>query len=235
MTLISLIQDKVENAIRRKECNPCCKDYQLRKCWENKLKKLAAGLPSIDIDTGSPYSNWDDPEHVMKKGLNAVNAAKKLEENFYEIVKVALEILDKKAFLIAFDDIDINFNNGWKVLETLRKYLTYPRIITLLSGDIKLFSKAIRKQQWINFGEELLKNEGERLKNMEKYDELVTEIEGQYMQKIMKAPYRIHLLTIGEKINNSDIRIKILTKKIYQIQNLHQNKINLYTNIIMRD
>lgn len=196
---------------------------------------MAAGLPSIDIDTGSPYSNWDDPEHVMKKGLNAVNAAKKLEENFYEIVKVALEILDKKAFLIAFDDIDINFNNGWKVLETLRKYLTYPRIITLLSGDIKLFSKAIRKQQWINFGEELLKNEGERLKNMEKYDELVTEIEGQYMQKIMKAPYRIHLLTIGEKINNSDIRIKILTKKIYQIQNLHQNKINLYTNIIMRD
>lgn len=213
LTLISLIQDKVENAIRRKECNPCCKDYQLRKCWENKLKKLAAGLPSIDIDTGSPYSNWDDPEHVMKKGLNAVKAAKKLEENFDEIVKVALEILGKQAFLIAFDDIDVNFNNGWKVLETLRKYLTSPRIITLLSGDIKLFSKSIRKQQWINFGEEFLKNEGERLKKMEKYDELVTEIEGQYMQKIMKAPYRIHLLTIGEKINNSDIRIKILTKK----------------------
>ena len=41
--------------------------------------------------------------------------------------------------------IDVNFNNGWKVLETIRKYLTSPQIITLLSGDIKLFSKSIRK------------------------------------------------------------------------------------------
>ncbi len=209
LTLISLIQDKVENVIGKKECNPCCRDYQQRKCWENKLKKLASGLPSIDIDSGSPYSNWDDPEHVMKKGLNAVKAAKKLEENFDEIVKVALEILGKHAFLIAFDDIDVNFNNGWKVLETLRKYLTSPRIITLLSGDIKLFSKSIRKQQWDIIGDKLLTYEGEKLKRIEKFDEIVTEIEGQYMQKIMKAPYRIHLLTIGEKINDDEIQIKI--------------------------
>lgn len=209
LTLISLIQDKVENVIGKKECNPCCRDYQQRKCWENKLKKLASGLPSIDIDSGSPYSNWDDPEHVMKKGLNAVKAAKKLEENFDEIVKVALEILGKQAFLIAFDDIDVNFNNGWKVLETLRKYLTSPRIITLLSGDIKLFSKSIRKQQWDIIGDKLLTYEGEKLKRIEKFDEIVTEIEGQYMQKIMKAPYRIHLLTIGEKINDDEIQIKI--------------------------
>ncbi len=209
LTLISLIQDKVENVIGKKECNPCCRDYQQRKCWENKLMKLASGLPSIDIDSGSPYSNWDDPEHVMKKGLNAVKAAKKLEENFDEIVKVALEILGKQAFLIAFDDIDVNFNNGWKVLETLRKYLTSPRIITLLSGDIKLFSKSIRKQQWDIIGDKLLTYEGEKLKRIEKFDEIVTEIEGQYMQKIMKAPYRIHLLTIGEKINDDEIQIKI--------------------------
>lgn len=209
LTLISLIQDKVENVISKKECNPCCRDYQQRKCWENKLKKLASGLPSIDIDSGSPYSNWDDPEHVMKKGLNAVKAAKKLEENFDEIVKVALEILGKQAFLIAFDDIDVNFNNGWKVLETLRKYLTSPRIITLLSGDIKLFSKSIRKQQWDIIGDKLLTYEGEKLERIEKFDEIVTEIEGQYMQKIMKAPYRIHLLTIGEKINDDEIQIKI--------------------------
>ena len=159
-------------------------------------------MPSIDIDNGSLYSNWHDPEHVMRKGLDAVKAAKELEENFNKIVKKALEILGKKAFLIAFDDIDVNFNNGWKVLETIRKYLTSPQIITLLSGDLKLFSKAIRKHQWKNFGSELLTWEGEKLKKIEQYDELVTEIESQYMQKIMKASNRIHLLTIGEKLNN---------------------------------
>ena len=202
LTLISLITDKVEKKISKNECDPCCKEYRQRKSWDDKLKRLAAGLPSIDIDNASLYSNWHDPEHVMRKGLDAVKAAKELEENFNKIVEEALNILGKKAFLIAFDDIDVNFNNGWKVLETIRKYLTSPRIITLLSGDLKLFSKAIRKYQWKNFGNELLTWEGEKLERIEKYDELVTEIESQYMQKIMKAPNRIHLLTIGEKLNN---------------------------------
>lgn len=202
LTLISLITDKVEKKISKNECDPCCKEYRQRKSWDDKLKRLAAGLPSIDIDNASLYSNWHDPEHVMRKGLDAVKAAKELEENFNRIVEEALNVLGKKAFLIAFDDIDVNFNNGWKVLETIRKYLTSPRIITLLSGDLKLFSKAIRKYQWKNFGNELLTWEGEKLERIEKYDELVTEIESQYMQKIMKAPNRIHLLTIGEKLNN---------------------------------
>ncbi len=201
LTLISLIADKVNRAISKNECDPYCKEYRQRRCWEDKLKKLAAGLPAIEIDNVSLYSNWHDPEHVMRRGLEAVKSAKELEKNFNKIIAEALKILGKKVFLIAFDDIDVNFNNGWKVLETIRKYLTSPKVITLLSGDIKLFSKAIRKHQWINFGEELLKNEGERLKYIERYDELVTEIEGQYMQKIMKAPNRIHLLTIGEKLN----------------------------------
>lgn len=204
LTLISLITDKVEKKISKNECDPCCKEYRKRKLWDDKLKNLAAGLPSIDIENDSLYSNWHDPEHVMRKGLESVKAAKKLEENFNKIVEEALEILGKKAFLIAFDDIDVNFNNGWKVLETIRKYLTSPKIITLLSGDLKLFSKAIRKHQWKNFGSELLTWEGEKLKKIEQYDELVTEIESQYMQKIMKAPNRIHLLTIGEKLNNDD-------------------------------
>lgn len=202
LTLISLITDKVEKKISKNECDPCCKEYRQRKSWDDKLKRLAAGLPSIDIDNASLYSNWHDPEHVMRKGLDAVKAAKELGENFNKIVEEALNILGKKAFLIAFDDIDVNFNNGWKVLETIRKYLTSPRIITLLSGDLKLFSKAIRKYQWENLGNELLTWEGEKLKKIEKYDELVTEIESQYMQKIMKASNRIHLLTIGEKLNN---------------------------------
>ena len=214
LTIISLIKDKVENKFRNNECDPLCTEYQQRKYWDNKLKKLAAGLPSIDIDGESLYANWQDPEYVMKKGLDAVKSAKELEHNFNEIVYKALDILNKKAFLIAFDDIDINFNNGWKVLETIRKYLTSPQIITLLSGDIKLFSKAIRKQQWENFGTKLLTWEGEKLNRLEEFDEMVTEIESQYMQKIMKSPNRIHLSTIGELLNNRGINLSIKNENI---------------------
>ena len=84
LTLISLIKEKVENALSKNECIPCSKEYIDKSCWDKKLKKLAAGLPSIDIDSISLYSNWHDPEHVMKKGLESVKAAKELEKNFEE-------------------------------------------------------------------------------------------------------------------------------------------------------
>ena len=226
LTLISLISDKVEEAISKSECNPCSKEHHNRSCWEKQMKKLAAGLPYIGIDNNSLYSNWHDPEHVMKKGLECVKAAKELEENFEKVVKYALKILGKKAFLIAFDDIDVNFDKGWQVLETIRKYLTSPHIITLLSGDIKLFSKAIRKNQWNSFGNNLLTYEGEKLKRIDQFDDMVTELESQYLQKIMKTPNRIHLLTIGELIGKNRFEISINKKK----DSIYNYYINLLKN-----
>ena len=223
LTLISLIKDKVEDKINKNECNPCCKEYQTRSCWENKLKQLAAGLPSIDINNDSLYSNWHDPEHVMKKGLESVKAAKELEENFEKVTKFALDVLGKKVFMIAFDDIDVNFRKGWQVLETIRKYLTSPYIITLLCGDLKLFSKGIRKNQWDNFGNKLLTYEGEKLGRLEVFDQMVTEIESQYMQKIMKTPNRIHLLTIGELINTKNVYLAINNEK----HNIYEHYVTL--------
>ena len=85
LTLISLITDKVEKKISKNECDPRCKEYRQRKSWDDKLKKLAAGLPSIDIDNGSLYSNWHDPEHVMRKGLESVKASKRSEEHTSEL------------------------------------------------------------------------------------------------------------------------------------------------------
>lgn len=200
LTIISQIADVVEKKLSKSDCNPESKAYLTKNQWKEKLKSLAAGIPSID-GIGGNYDTWQDPEFIMDKGLRSVRAAKKLESDFHELLKLGLEILGKKVFIIALDDIDIDFRKGWPVLETIRKYLTSPYLITLLSGDLKLFSKAIRKQQWKNFGKALLKNEGEQLHKMDDYEDLVTEMEGQYLQKVMQPQRRIHLTTIQEKIN----------------------------------
>ena len=167
-------------------------------CWEKALEKLAEGLPSLE-PIGTNYAQWEDAEYVMEKGLSRVASARGLAENFHALLGLALDILDKRAFLIALDDIDIDFLKGWPVLETLRRYLQTPLLITLLSGDLRLYSKAIRKQQWKNFGKALLKNEAESLKRMADYDALVTDMEGQYLQKVLPSLYRIHLGSLQEK------------------------------------
>jgi DNA-binding NtrC family response regulator len=129
----------------------------------------------------------------MDRGLKSVKAAKDLETNFNDLVACALKTLEKKAFIITLDDIDVDFRKGWPVLETIRKYLTSPQIIVLLSGDLKLYSKAIRKQQWKNFGKALLVNEAEALNKTYTYNDLVTEMEGQYLNIPFRKSYYIQI------------------------------------------
>lgn len=229
LTIISQIADVVKKKLAKSDCNPTSHSYLKKNEWDEKLKSLAAGIPSID-GIGGNYDSWQDPEFIMHKGLRSVHAAKKLESDFHELLKLGLEILGKKVFIIALDDIDIDFRKGWPVLETIRKYLTSPYLITLLSGDLKLFSKAIRKQQWKNFGKALLKNEGEQLQKMNDYEDLVTEMEGQYLQKVMQPQRRIRLTTIQEKIeikgkDNIDIYINDENKPENRIDKFYNSRL----------
>lgn len=202
LTILSLIEEAVCKKIKLNDCSPSDSDYCLKKEWKDKLRKLADGLPSIDgIGLNMSDTNWQDAEFIMDRGLKSVKAAKDLEANFNDLVACALKTLEKKAFIITLDDIDVDFRKGWPVLETIRKYLTSPQIIVLLSGDLKLYSKAIRKQQWKNFGKALLINEADRLHKKYEYNDLVTEMESQYLQKIIKPENRIRLTTLHEKIN----------------------------------
>lgn len=123
---------------------------------------------------------WNEDAYAMNKGLNSVKAAFNLEENFHKLIDLALRILDKKAFVLMFDDIDVDFQKGWDLLETVRKFLTTPQIIIILSGNLKLFSKNVRKQQWRNLGKELLKNEVDvkDVSAVKEYTQLVNELEG---------------------------------------------------------
>lgn len=200
LTVLSQIKKEVECALSKSDCNPESSGFHERKEWMGRLKKLAAGLPSID-GVGRGYDDWQDPEFIMDKGLTAVQAAKELEANFHALLELGLKILGKKIFILALDDIDIDFRRGWPVLEMIRKYLTSPLIVTVISGDLELFSKAIRKQQWKNFGKALLKNEAEQLRLIGDYNDLVTEMEGQYLQKVLPTQRRIHLTTLQEKIS----------------------------------
>lgn len=222
LTIISLIEEAVSKKLNLKECTPDDSKYHQKKEWKDKLRKLADGLPSMDgVGSNFEHADWQDAEFIMDRGLKSVKAATKLEDNFNELVKFALKILghEKKVFMLALDDIDVDFRKGWPVLETIRKYLTSPQLIVILSGDLKLYSKAIRKQQWKNFGKALLINEAERLKKMNVYNDLVTEMESQYMQKVIKPENRIHLTTLLEKVTTYSSEIKI-----YVFRNLFNEK-----------
>lgn len=214
LTIISQIKVKVDDKIESINRNNGDNIFCIREKWKKKLQKLSAGLPSIDgINTS--MDGWQDSEYVMNKGLQGVQSAMELADNFHQLVKHALGVLEKKMFILMLDDIDIDFLKGWPVLETVRKYLTTPFITTIVSGDMRLFAKAVRKKQWSNFGKALLKNEAEKLERMSEFNNVVTEMEGQYLQKVLKPQYRIKLSTLLEKYRyNENLNVGVKFKDI---------------------
>ncbi|WP_270087082.1 hypothetical protein [Sphingobacterium sp. SYP-B4668] len=212
LDVLSVIKNRVENVIDQREIGHSTKIQSVYEEWRDSMEKLAHGLPHVDGIGGTlTDTTWQDPEYIMQRGLRSVTAARDLEKNFTEFIRLALTILDKKAFIIAFDDIDIDFKKGWPVLELLRKYFVSKQIITILSGDMRLYSLAVRKSQWNNFGEVLVREEGRNTARLDHLRELITETESQYLQKVMKPIRRTHLTNLHEKIRvRPEINIEIV-------------------------
>lgn len=88
---------------------------ELKSKWEVSLRKLADGLPMLDgIQNSLDPSDWNDSTFVMFDGLRRVSGANNLEKLFHNYIKFSLEILQKNAFLIMFDDVDTDFAKGWR-------------------------------------------------------------------------------------------------------------------------
>lgn len=202
--IISLINEKVEARLNMGETDRKSTDYDRRKEWKDAVRQLARGLHSLEnVGIGMKNEHWHDDYFVVESGLAQVDGALNLETNFRKMVDTALSILNKKAFLIAFDDIDVDMEKGWPVMETIRKYLTTDKIIVLLSGNLKLYSLNVRKHQW------------EQLQELQEWEKekdfkiVVNEIEGQYLMKLLKAENRIFLHSIQDNIRSGKYLYKV--------------------------
>ncbi|WP_316776692.1 P-loop NTPase fold protein [Pedobacter antarcticus] len=209
LNVIASIKKLVEHKLDEDECSPMDSSFHLKLSWESKLKRLAHGLPSIDgVGTGLNEQSWQDPEFIMDRGIMAISAARDLEKNFHLFLEEGLRILKKKAFMVVFDDIDIDFKKGWPVLETIRKYFTTSKLITIVSGELRLFSLGIRK----NLNQDLQYAFDRYAKGDDYLEGIMTEMESQYLQKVLKAERRVILRTLGEKKGSSNfLNIKIRT------------------------
>lgn len=210
------IVSRVEVLIRRKiECDNSqfnsFKSNRTYEGWEKSLNELSGSIPSIDgVGKSNLYDEWEDSDYILEKGLERANAANNLEVNFNIFLQRSLNILDKKYFIIAFDDVDTDFTKGWEILECIRKYLTSPIILPVISGDISLYSFLVRKKQWSNLDKDITALEDKRVY----YLQMVDHLESQYMLKVLKPENRITLTSLYEKISKgkNTIHIKLKNK-----------------------
>ena len=125
-----------------------------------------------------------------------------------------MKYLDKKCIVIPFDDIDTDFQKGFEILEVIRKFLTTPQIITVITGDLELYSKLVRKSKWVFFDKDFLEKEISYSKHSkEEFSEMIDQLENQYLMKILKPENRILLGTIKEYMEEPNFEILVKFKE----------------------
>ncbi|WP_095180527.1 hypothetical protein [Pseudomonas sp. Irchel 3F6] len=173
-------------------------------------QSLSEGLGLLDgIGSSSAYgSEWEDADWVMSRGLHKAKKGRLFELKFGVYLETALNMLKKKAFVLAFDDVDTNFTHGHTILETIRKYLTSPRLVLLLSGDPDLYGRLLRRNIYSTFGKEVLRHDSEIIGGDKQHlGHAVLELEEQYLLKIVPPQNRIAMLPLGGIMLGSEVLV----------------------------
>lgn len=215
ISIIASIHELVEECINKDYLNRGNISKTDKDKYDFSFKSLLKGLPFIDgVGSANSYQDWDDDLYVSMQGMEKAEASNNLIDNFIKYVYNALKVLGKKCFIIPFDDIDTNINKGFEILEVIRKYLITEQIITILTGDLDLYSKLVRKASWESFSKDFLEKECNYSKrNPDEFSHMINHLENQYLLKVLKPEYRIHLKTIREVVESKEYNILVFFNK----------------------
>jgi hypothetical protein len=204
----------------------CCKDESKYNLFRNKLEKMAEGLKLLTLKGHENNAN-SDAAWFLDRALNKATSGQDLEKLFHELIDVIAEILDKELFLIAIDDVDTQTSKANEVLEVLRCYLTHPKLVILLSGDLKLYSYIVRCNKEKEIGiSTTQRNNQNRL-------ELIGHLEQQYLTKLLPIEQRVYLKKLDEL--SEILTLKIEHEALKNIYGKNKIEINELLRLIFSD
>jgi len=117
-----------------------------------------------------------------------------LRKYFFELIQSILKITDsheakhKQYIVIQLDDADSQIENGYAMLDDIRKYLVIPNLIILMSADIQVLHNVIMQNHLQQF-----KDLSSRLSDKEPLLEELTRICQKYIDKLIPPSHLIHL------------------------------------------
>ena len=177
-----------------------CQDESKYQQFREHLDVMAEGLQLLnkkDISMKEPTdSSW-----FLEKALNKATNGQDLERHFHQFLDIISDMHDIDLFLIAIDDVDTQTTKADEVLEVIRCYLTHPKLVILLSGDLKLYSHIVRNNKHTEL------NEQKNQKN-DTAEALIGHLEQQYLAKILPVEQRIQLKKLDELSEKYEVKIK---------------------------
>lgn len=157
------------------------KELDKSRLFIQKLENLANGLESVDLQHS---------QRGMDK-IRSLYGSKHLANCVEAFFISALELIGKKLLILPIDDVDTSLNRAFENLEILRRYLTSPYVLPIVSGDRHLYDEVC----WRDFHGRLNKDSSyERKKSYDIAKELATE----YQRKILPLPRRLNMPAVSD-------------------------------------
>ncbi|SQD79584.1 hypothetical protein [Moritella yayanosii] len=199
--IIAKIQATVIHALSRTS------DERQRYDFQACMEEMAEGLKLLG---NGDKSKDQDPAFFLNKALKHAVGGQNLERKFNELIDKAAEILNVNLLIIAFDDVDTKTTEAFEILELIRKYLTSPKLVVLISGDPSLYCHIVQSQRAkeLNNGNDAIKGMDELSKNL---PEMVSHLEQQYLAKVLPVEHRIELKNLANLIEYK-VKIKVKLK-----------------------
>lgn len=123
-----------------------------------------------------------------------------LIEEVHRFFEGVVKLLDKKLLVLTIDDVDTSLNRAFENLEVVRRYLTTPYVLPVLSGDLDLYHEVT----WRDFHGRLMKDTAyQQHEAFERAHTLAVE----YQRKVLPFQYRLSMPSVADYIANPDIEL----------------------------
>jgi hypothetical protein len=136
-----------------------------------------------------------------KQGLDKVRAFmgnQQLVEEVHRFFECVLQLLGKKVLILPIDDVDTSLNRAFENLEVVRRYLTSPLVLPIISGDAGLYQEVT----WRAFLHRLTAESDYDLPGAHRRAQVLAK---DYQRKILPLQYRLRMPSVQTYLKNPNI------------------------------
>lgn len=208
--LLACLQTTLEDIIAEGRAWGERQDGDVRDC-KAYLKRLNKGAVRLSMgkqafgqltEYQSYHMRADDPELDQN-----------IRDNFAGALDALCKLCSVDAFIVSVDDADTRTEQCFRVLEELRLYISNPRLIVLVAGDMSLYTERVREQYFREYHHDF--HQADEEGKVERMNSIVSHA-GQYMIKLFPLMHQyelVNILTMTGKSDPISIRLRGKTSK----------------------
>lgn len=186
------------------------RDKTVRSALQNDEKQAEAFYEQLHkLGTALEGIQKQKEQYGLDK-LRAFMGNQSLAENVHLLLKKTLLLTQRKLVILPIDDVDTSLQLAFENIEVVRKYLTSPFVVPLISGDLSLYDEVI----WREFHGRLTHK---KAAIEEEAQARAKDLAEEYQRKVLPLPRRIKLPALTSYLQNPKIILTDNGSKLFPL------------------